>query len=103
MRHSLLLLALLTSVALPACGGGMNIHPATAAAATDDASITARVKARLLNDTEVRATNIDVSTVNGVVTMAGSVSSKAGEARAVQLAQQVSGVKSVISKLEIKN
>jgi hyperosmotically inducible periplasmic protein len=104
MRHRLLLLPLLlTSVSLPACGAGMNIHPATAAAATDDASISARVKARLLNDTEVRATNIDVSTVNGVVTMTGTVSSKAGEARAVQLAQQVSGVKNVISKLEIKN
>jgi len=81
----------------------MNIHPATAAAATDDASITARVRARLLNDTEVRATNIDVSTVNGVVTMTGSVSSKADEARAVALAHEVSGVKNVVSKLEIKN
>jgi len=81
----------------------MNIHPATAAAATDDASISARVRARLLNDTEVRATNIDVSTVNGVVTMTGSVSSKADEARAVALAHEVSGVKNVVSKLEIKN
>ena len=86
-----------------ACGGGMNIHPATAAAATDDASISARVKARLLNDTEVRATGIDVTTANGVVTMTGQVGSKAAEARAVELAHQVSGVKDVVSKLEVKN
>jgi hyperosmotically inducible protein len=81
----------------------MGVHPATAAVATDDASITARVKARLLNDTQVRATNIEVSTVNGVVTMTGPVDSKDDEARAVQIAHQVSGVKDVVSKLHVKN
>ena len=55
------------------------------------------------NDTEVRATGIDVTTANGVVTMTGQVGSKAAEARAVELAHQVSGVKDVVSKLEVKN
>lgn len=81
----------------------MGIHPATAAAATDDATISARVKAMLLNDTQVRATNIDVTTVNGVVTMTGHVSSKADEARAIQIAHQVSGVKDVNSKLKVES
>jgi hyperosmotically inducible periplasmic protein len=79
----------------------MGIHPAAATAATDDASISARVKAMLLNDTQVRATNIDVSTVNGVVTIAGRVSSKAEEARAIQLAHQVTGVRDVKSTLQV--
>jgi hyperosmotically inducible protein len=39
----------------------------------DDATITARVKTVLLNDPQVAATKIDVSTAAGVVTLSGSV------------------------------
>jgi hyperosmotically inducible periplasmic protein len=101
MKQCLLCCLCLAVLGLPGCGGGMGIHPAAATAATDDASISARVKAMLLNDTQVRATNIDVSTVNGVVTIAGRVSSKAEEARAIQLAHQVTGVRDVKSTLQV--
>jgi hyperosmotically inducible periplasmic protein len=98
----LLVLSYLACV-LSGCGGGMGIHPATATAnaATDDATITARVKTALLNDTQVAATKIDVATVNGVVTMSGTVKSKDDEARAIPLARQTSGVKDVKSVLQI--
>jgi hyperosmotically inducible protein len=97
----LLVLSYLACV-LSGCGGGMGIHPAAAAnAATDDATITARVKTALLNDTQVAATTIDVATVNGVVTISGTVKSKADEARAIQLARQTNGVKDVKSVLQI--
>ena len=91
-----------TSVVMAGCGGGSGMRPATAtSAAMDDATITARVKTILLNDTQVGATKIDVSTVAGVVTLSGSVKSKAEEARALELARQVTGVRDVKSSLTI--
>jgi hyperosmotically inducible protein len=73
----------------------------TIGAALDDATITAHVKTALLNDPQVSALKIDVSTTNGVVTMSGTVRSKGEEERAIQLARQVSGVKEVKSTLEV--
>lgn len=67
----------------------------------DDATITARVKTVLLNDPQVAATKIDVSTASGVVTLSGSVKSKADEARAVEVARTVTGVREVKSTLVV--
>ena len=69
----------------------------------DDATMTARVKTALLNDTQVGALKIDVGTTQGVVTMSGSVKSKAEEARAIELARQINGVKDVRSTLRVEN
>ena len=104
MKRTLLMLICAAAMAAPACGGGMGMRPATASASapSDDATISARVKTVLLNDTQVAATKIDVSTVNGVVTMSGSVKSKADEARAIDLARHVGGVKDVVSNLKIQ-
>src|SRR6188474_1924377 len=107
MTQKLLLLACLASLALPACaGGGQTIRatPASSpagAAAMDDSTITTRVKTVLLNDPQVAATKIDVSTAAGVVTLSGTVKSKADEARAVELARQVTGVRDVKSTLVV--
>jgi hyperosmotically inducible periplasmic protein len=73
---------------VPAVGGAM-----------DDATITARVKTVLLNDPQVAATKIEVSTAAGIVTLSGSVKSKADEARAIQVARTVTGVRDVKSTL----
>jgi hyperosmotically inducible protein len=89
-----------TCLTLPACAAS-SARPASSAAAMDDATITARVKTVLLNDTQVAATKIDVSTTNGVVTMSGTVKSKADEARAIELARRVGGVRDVKSTLQI--
>jgi len=67
----------------------------------DDATITARVKTMLLNDPQVAATKIEVSTTGGVVTLSGSVKSKADEARAIQIARTVTGVQDVKSTLVV--
>jgi osmotically-inducible protein OsmY len=67
----------------------------------DDATITARVKTELLNDPQVAATKIDVSTTAGIVTLSGSVKSKADEARAIQVARTVTGVRDVKSTLVV--
>jgi len=71
--------------------------------ALDDASITARVKTVLLNDPQVAATKIDVVSNQGVVTLSGSVKSKSDEARAMDLARRVQGVRDVRSQLQVSS
>ena len=96
----LLMVLWVTSLAWSGCAAG-SIRPANAGAGTDNATITAGVKTLLLNDTQVDATKIDVSTDSGVVTISGTVRSKAEEARAIELARQVTGVKDVRSTLQV--
>ncbi len=66
----------------------------------DDTSITAAINARYLKESDVSAININVNTHNGVVTLYGSVPSRAVEDKAIQLAK-VKGVKRIISKITI--
>jgi len=98
-------LAVTAALFVTACGGSMASTPRTSGAtgmsSTEDATITARVKTVLLNDTQLNATRIDIVTANGIVTMSGTVRSKAEEQRAIQLARQVSGVKDVKSTLQV--
>jgi osmotically-inducible protein OsmY len=70
--------------------------------ATDDSSITARVRTVLLNDPEVGANQITVTTSGGVVRISGAVDSAADAQRAVDLARGVSGVVEVQSSLEVR-
>jgi hyperosmotically inducible periplasmic protein len=69
----------------------------------EDGSITAAVKMKFANDEVVSASQIDVDTSNGVVTLNGTVESHAEANRAVELAQGVNGVKNVRSNLIIEN
>jgi hyperosmotically inducible periplasmic protein len=108
MTFKLQLIACLAScVLLSACaGGGQSVRttPSSGPAvggAMDDATISARVKVVLLNDPQVAATKIDVSTAAGIVTLSGSVKSKADEERAIQVARTVTGVRDVKSTLQI--
>jgi hyperosmotically inducible protein len=97
-----LVLLCLVSVAMPACGGGsMRPMSTNRAGGMDDATITARVKTVLLNDTQVGATKIDVSTTDGIVTVSGTVKTQAEAARAVELARTVTGVREVKSTLQV--
>jgi hyperosmotically inducible protein len=66
-----------------------------------DAAITAKIKAKFAQDDVVQATNIDVDSNNGLVTLSGTVNSKQEEARAIQLAKTVDEVKTVRSDLVI--
>ena len=60
-----------------------------------DAWITTKVKSEFGTTGGVSATDISVSTNEGVVTLSGTVASEAEKTRAEQLAQGVKGVKSV--------
>jgi osmotically-inducible protein OsmY len=69
--------------------------------ATGDAAITAKVKSKFLADTDISGLRIDVDTTNNVVTLNGTVRSAAEKQRAVQMARDTDGVKSVVDKLKV--
>jgi osmotically-inducible protein OsmY len=73
-----------------------------AKATLDDAALTAKIKSKMGLDDMVQASRIDVTTDKGVVTLSGTVGSAAERQRAVQLARETSGVKSVTDRLAIR-
>ena len=68
----------------------------------DDALITAKVKAELVQDPQVKATEVNVETFKGVVQLSGFVSSQAAASKAMEIARGVKGVKSVKNDMRLK-
>lgn len=66
-----------------------------------DGAITTAVKSKFLADSSVSGMKIDVDTTNGVVTLQGTVPSAAERRRAVELAKETAGVKSVKDRLKV--
>ncbi len=73
----------------------------TAQRAAADASLTAKIKAKMALDDSVRAADIDVDTDGSVVTLSGRVSSADEQARALRLARETDGVTSVVDRLVV--
>ena len=67
----------------------------------DDSTITARVKAALIDDKNIRSSNISVKTENKVVTLSGSVDSAEQKDLAVNAAKTVKGVTTVNDQLNV--
>jgi Cu/Ag efflux protein CusF len=96
----------LTLALVLALGAASLTAPALAASRTigqiiDDAAIVAEVKTKLTADKLSNLTKIDVKSENGVVTLGGTVDSADRRARAVQIATNVNGVKSVLNNIEV--
>jgi osmotically-inducible protein OsmY len=72
-----------------------------ASEALDDAALTAKIKSKMALDDLVRARTIDVDTVDAVVTLRGTVTSTQERDRALQLARETLGVRSVIDQLRL--
>jgi hyperosmotically inducible protein len=72
-----------------------------AGAAVTDAAITSAVKTKFLADSTVKGLQIDVDTNNGMVTLNGNVKSRAEADRAMMLARETNGVKTVHDNLKI--
>ena len=66
-----------------------------------DVSITGTIKARYAATKGVPAASIDVTTKNGVVTLAGKVPSAYARSLAVQIAESSPGVKNVNNKIAV--
>ncbi|TKV12056.1 molecular chaperone OsmY [Citrobacter sp. TBCS-14] len=69
----------------------------------DDSSITAKVKAALVDHESITSTDISVKTDQKVVTLSGFVESQAQAEEAVKVAKGVEGVTSVSDKLHVRD
>lgn len=69
----------------------------------DDSSITAKVKAALVDHDSIKSTDISVKTDKKVVTLSGFVESQAQAEEAVKVAKGVEGVASVSDKLHVRD
>jgi hyperosmotically inducible protein len=70
-------------------------------AVVTDAAVTTAVKGKFLADQAVSGLEIDVDTKAGVVTLTGNVKTAAEKQRALELARDTDGVKSVVDRLKI--
>lgn len=77
----------------------METQTTQAGAAMDDAEITTRVKAAIFAEPGLKTLQISVDTVQGVVTLSGSVDSPASSDLAASLANAVTGVAQVDNRL----
>lgn len=68
----------------------------------DDAALTTKVKASILNEPTLKATEINVETFKGDVQLSGFVSNQDMINKAVDVARGVKGVKSVKNDMRVK-
>ena len=74
--------------AIPAFAGDSD-QPVT------DTWITTKVKSELATTSDVKSMNVDVKTVNGVVTLTGTLANELAVEKAVSAAKSIKGVKTV--------
>ena len=80
---------------------GTRTHEATGQY-VDDSVITAKVKAAVLGEPGLKVSEINVETFKGVVQLSGFVSSRDDIDKAVRIARDVHGVKSVTNHMQLK-
>lgn len=68
----------------------------------DDSVITTRVKTEFLKDPALKVAEINVETFKGVVQLSGFLTSQSEISRAVDVARNVPGVRSVKSDMRLK-
>lgn len=67
----------------------------------DDSTVTAKVKTKLVTDTQTSAIKIGVETSGGVVTLSGTVPNDTEKNKAEELARNTDGVKRVVNKISV--
>lgn len=95
-----LLATLLATATLVSCAS----TPRTAGTGEyiDDTVITAKVKAEIFNDADLKSAEINVETFKGRVQLSGFVNSQVDIDRAVALARGVKGVTTVANDMRLK-
>lgn len=88
-----------------ACNPGGGNTGAKSQETSADWAITTKVKAAIVADSTLSASArlVSVNTTNGVVTLTGTVPTKADSDRIVKIAKNVSGVKSVKNQMIISS
>jgi hyperosmotically inducible periplasmic protein len=75
----------------------------TAGEVIDDSTLTAKVKAALIENDDTKAHQINVETKQGVVQLSGFVDDASAKAAATSVAKSVTGVKDVKNELSVKS
>lgn len=98
------MLKLLTGIVMAAVIAGCAAGPQQRSTGDylDDKAIAAKVKATIVQEPELKATQINVETYNGVVQLSGFVDSENDIRRAGEVANGVTGVKSVINNIVVR-
>jgi hyperosmotically inducible protein len=73
-----------------------------ACAGVTDAGITGAVKTKLAADSKVNASEINVDTKDGVVTLTGNIDSQEAKSRALQIARETTGVRDVQDMISVR-
>lgn len=115
LTRALLLAAVLGSTGLAGCASttasttdeesaeaSRQSAPQSAGEAVDDGVVTAKVKAKLVDDPVTKAYQINVETFKGNVQLSGFVESEEAVSRATELAKDVGGVKDVKNSLQVR-
>ena len=95
-----MVLCLLCAAMVAGCPGDRMSRSTTEA--VDDSLIANKVTLALYSDKQVNGRGIVVEASQGIVELTGVVASTAEAQRAVQIAQQVKGVKAVRSRLKVQ-
>lgn len=67
-----------------------------------NSTLTGKIKAKITLDDTLKRSSIGVDTSDGAVTLSGTVASETQRTRALQLARETDGVKSVTDRLTIR-
>lgn len=94
------LTAVLMAAFLAACAGTSN--QASTGEFIDDAVLTTRIKAALVEDPTVSALDVSVESFKGAVQLSGFVKTTAERNRAVKIANDVPGVTQVFNSIQIR-
>lgn len=68
----------------------------------DDSVITTKIKAQLFDEPDLKSNQISVECYKGIVILSGFISSQASINKAVEIARQTGGVKSVRNDMRLR-
>jgi osmotically-inducible protein OsmY len=97
-----LLVAAILGTTVIAAGCAATQEHASTGQTVDDSVITAKVKAKLIDDPVTKARQISVETFKGTVQLSGFVDTAESKARAEAVAKGVDGVQHVKNSLVVK-
>jgi hypothetical protein len=82
-------------------GEKVAVGASRAEVAVAEASLTTKIKSKMVLDDTIEASRINVDTNGTLVTLTGDVDSAAQKARALQLARETDGVTSVVNRITV--
>lgn len=98
----IIFVTMLSVVEILAVGCAVSRGQESVGAYVDDAGITAKIKAQLLENKDVAGTSISVETLNGTVMLSGFAKSALERNTAERIAKQVKGVKAVKNEIAVR-